>query len=256
MSLQLHYRLVPLLLAFALAPATATTLYDASAGSLPAAQGWSTLAIGAAANQAITVGTPPTYSLDTTGVGVSYYGNAMLSPMTFDTAAGFDLSFGLKVVSETHDSNNRAGYSVVLVGADPTKAVEISFWAGNIWVPDYDANHPDRFVHGIDVAFDTSSLHTYVLSVRDHQYTISTGGSTLLAGTLHDYTAGGPPYTTPNFVFFGDNSSRGRSITELAFVSLTPVPEPGSAALLCAGLLVLGLQARRRAPKRPVRVGA
>lgn len=247
----LHTNLLAAALCAALAPASAATLYNASLGSTPAAQGWTTLAVGAAAWEAVTVGAPPAYSLVTTGAGVSYFGNALVGAPTLNTAAGFDLSFGLKVVSETHVGNNRAGYSVVLVGADPTKAVELSFWQGNVWVPDYDPTDPDRFVHGADAAFNTTgAFHTYLLSVRNQQYTFSADGNVLLSGALHDYTAGGAPYTQPNFLFFGDDSSRGTSATELAFVTLTPVPEPAPAALLMAGLAGLAWRARQRGTGR------
>ena len=228
-------------------PASAATLYNASLGSAPVAQGWTTLVVGAAALEAVTVGVPPAYSLVTTGAGVSYFGNALIGSSTLNTATGFDLSFSLKVVSETHVGNNRAGYSVVVVGADPTKAVELSFWSGNVWVPNYNAADPDRFVHGADAAFNpTGAFHTYLLSVRNQQYTFSADGNALLSGALHDYTAGGPPYTQPNFLFFGDDSSRGTSATELAFVNLTPVPEPAPAALWLAGLAALVWWARLR----------
>jgi hypothetical protein len=241
------------LLALALLTGTAqaATLYDASLGSTPAAQGWTPLIVGAEPFQAVTVGLPPAYSLLTTGPGVIYFGNALVGAPVLDTAAGFDLSFNLKVVSEAHTSNNRAGYSVVVVGADPTHAVELSFWSGNVWVPDYVAGDPDRFVHGQDAAFDTmGAFRTYLLSVRNQQYTFSSGGVTLLSGALHDYTAGGAPYNQPNFLFFGDDSSRGTSATELASVSLSPVPESTPAALLLAGLAGLGWRLRQRGTGR------
>ena len=128
------------------------------------------------------------------------------------------------------------------------KAIELAFWSGHVWAYDYDGLAADRFVHGADAAFDTASaLQTYTLSVRHQQFTLFSGGSTLLSGALRDYTASGlPPYATPNLLFFGDDSSRGTSVTQLGFVSLSPVPESASAALWLAGLAVLGAMAWRR----------
>ncbi len=230
-------------LAVGAAPAAAVTLYDAALGSKPSLQGWSVLAIGAPAAESVA---GSSYRLDTTGAGVVYWGNA-LNSATLDTAAGFDLSFSLRVLTEAHLSDNRAGYVMTLVGSDPTRSLELSFWSGNVWAQRYDASQPDRFVHGPDAAFDTTAAATvYTLAVRAGSYTLKAGGATLLAGALQDYTAGGAPYTTPNFLFFGDNSSRGTAVTQLDWVMLSAVPEPAPAALLALGLVALAWRLRRQ----------
>jgi len=233
------------LTAWACGPVGAAVLYDAALGTAPAAQGWTTQGIGAAPVQSVAAGT---YRLDTTGTGVLTFGSGLVSALPLDAASGYDLSFSLQVMSEAHSSDNRAGFSVLAVGADPRKAIELAFWSGHVWAYDYDGLAADRFVHGADAAFDTASaLQTYTLSVRHQQFTLFSGGSTLLSGALRDYTASGlPPYATPNLLFFGDDSSRGTSVTQLGFVSLSPVPESASAALWLAGLAVLGAMAWRR----------
>ncbi len=162
-----------------------------------------------------------------------------------DTQAGFDLSFSLQMLGETHDSPNRAGFSLVLVGAQASRALELDFWADHIWAQKYDASQPDRFVHDADMAFDTTAALTpYTLAVRQQQFTLLAGGTALLSGALRDYTPAGLPYTTPNFLFLGDNSSRGSAISHLGALSLSPVPEPSVALLLAMGLA--GLALRRR----------
>ena len=215
--------------------ASAATLYDAGAGTLPSVQGWTSLQLGPAPLQSVSGGL---YKLDTTAA--SYFGNTLAGSPVLDTAAGFDLVFTLRLQSETHIGLNRSGYSVVMIGSDPTHGLELGFWSGEVFAYDYNGADPDRFVHGAGAAFDTTAaLVNYTLSVRNQQFSFSANGTPLLAGSLRNYTAGGPPYTTPNFLFFGDDSSRGTSISELAFVSLTPVPEPAPVLLLAAGMAAL-----------------
>jgi hypothetical protein len=237
------------LLAPANANASTTVLYDPALGTLPAQQGWVPLALGAAATQAV-VGN--VYTLDTTGPGVGLYGHGLQSPVALDTQAGFELQFSLQVLSETHSSPNRSGYSVVMVGNNPQQALELAFWTDRVWAYDYDALQADRFVRGVQASFDTTSaLHQYTLRVQQQQYGLWVNGQALLSGGLHDYTADGVPYTVPNFIFFGDDSSRGNSNTRLGAVTLgaaspAVLPEPASAALVLAALaLMRGVRSSR-----------
>lgn len=217
--------------------AATTVLYDATLGSLPSAQGWTSLSIGAAAVQTVAGGL---YQLDTTAPAVGLFGNSLISPVALNTASGFELSFNFQLISEGHTSANRAGYSMVLIGADPSHSLEVDFWTDHVWAQDYDAAQPDRLVHGVDAAFDTTAaFNTYTLAVSANSFTLSTAGTPLLAGALRDYSAAGFVYGTPNVLFFGDNSTRGVANSKLAWVSLTPVPEPAPAALWGLGLAVL-----------------
>jgi hypothetical protein len=222
------------------ARATAATLYDASLGSKPSSQGWTPLVLGTPGSETVAGGL---YNLDTTGPGVVYDGNYLVSAMPLDTAAGFQLSFNLAVLSETHTDATRSGFSVVVVGNDPTHEIELAFWGDHVWTYDYTGG---AFVHGADVALDTSVLRNYSLSVSGQQYTLSADGTLLLSGSLKDYTAAGLVYTTPNFIFFGDDSSRGTSSTQVGLITLSLVPEPAAAWLWLSGLTALALPGRRR----------
>lgn len=225
------------------ASAAATVLYDPGLGALPSQQAWLPLVLGGAATQSVVSGA---YTLDTTGATVGVWGNGRLSPQPLDTQAGFELRFALQLLTENHSSSNRSGYSVLVVGSDPTRALELAFWADRIWAYDYDTQQADRFVHGVEAAFDTTAaLSSFTLLVRQQQYSLSVGGVPLLSGALHDYSAGGAPYTVADFLFFGDDSSRGSSASRLGAVTISTVPEPASVALVLAALLLLAGCRRR-----------
>lgn len=227
-------------------PATALTLYDPGAGTLPAAQGWltSTLGPGLAGTQAVSGGL---LSFDSTAAGVGVYGNLRTSPVALDAAAGYTVDFSLQLLSESHASANRAGFSLVLVGHDPRQSLELSFWGDRVWAADYVALDPDRFVQGPGAAFDTTAALTdYRLRVQGDGYALSAGGRLLFTGALQDYRAQGQPYTLADAVFFGDDSSRGSASLRLGALAVSPVPEPSTAAMLLAGGGLLLAAARRR----------
>ena len=94
----------------------------------------------------------------TTAAGVGVYGNLRTSPVALDAAAGYTVDFSLQLLSESHASANRAGFSLVLVGHDPRQSLELSFWRDRVWAADYVALDPDRFVQAINISFSLSSL--------------------------------------------------------------------------------------------------
>jgi hypothetical protein len=216
--------------------ASAITVYDPAAG-LPSAQGWLPLVAGTPGTQSLAGGV---FRLDTTADLGTTHGNGRLSPLLLDTGLGFTLDFTVRVASEAHTSPNRAGFSLLFVGNDPARSLELAFWAGEIFAYDYVAADPDRFVHGAGVLLDTTAAQrTYTLAVANQQFSLSTGGSTLISGALEDYTAQGLPYTTPNFLFFGDNTSRGASSVEVGAIVLSAIPEPGPGLMMLAALPLL-----------------
>lgn len=140
-----------------------------------------------------------------------------------DPATGFKLTFTIQIETEMHDSNDRAGLSVILLGKEHL-GIELGFWPDQIWAQKDDP----LFTHGEEVAFDTaSSMKTYELTIKDTTYTLTSGGTTLLTGNVRDYSAFDPPEGLPNvygytnFVFMGDNSSRSRAKVNISYVEIT-----------------------------------
>lgn len=225
--------------------AQAVTLYDPAQG-LPSAQGWLYTGLGTA-TQGLSGGM---YSLDTSASAATQWGNARtLSSTPLDTAAGFDLDFSLRVISEAHGTNlNRAGFSLIVIGQDPAHSLELAFWTDTVWAYHYDTA-TSSFTHGVSTALNTGPPRDYTLQVRNQQFTLLTGTTVLLTGPLENYTAQGLPYTTPNFVFFGDDTSSASALVRVGAIALTPVPEPPSSTLALVGALVLAwrLRTARRA---------
>jgi hypothetical protein len=162
---------------------------------------------------------------------------------SLNPTSGFTVGFDVQLNSESHTINqtvnsNRAGFDVIVLG-DDAKGVELGFWDGDVWAQNAD------FTHGEDDAFDTeSSLLHYDLTILGSSYTLSAGGSPILTGSTRDYSAEGAPYTLPNYIFIGDDTTEAEAKETFSTLSVT-VPEPAT----MRGILALGaaMFARRRA---------
>ena len=217
--------------------AQAGTLYDPALNTLPSAQGWTTAGFGVY-SQSVAAGA---YHFDTLPGNSTMAGSALVGVPALDTAAGFTLDFNLKVLSESHTRDERAGFSLIVTGLDPTHAIEIAFWTDHVW------GYTASFQHGVDAAFATTVNTDYSLVVHAQTYTLLANGASLLSGVLVDYGAQGAPYTTPGLLFFGDDTTSGKAAVELGSINVTAVPEPTTTALLGGGLLALVLWRRRAA---------
>jgi hypothetical protein len=135
--------------------------------------------------------------------------------------AGFKISFSVEIEEEHHATNDRAGFSIIVITHD-LKGLELGFWTGEVWAQD----DSPLFTHDEGVTLDTTagSLH-YELSIIGNDYELSTGSTTILTGPLRDYAAVAPPtppyavYRIPDFLFFGDDTTSASASIKLASIA-------------------------------------
>ncbi|GMU22932.1 MAG: hypothetical protein AMXMBFR13_30160 [Phycisphaerae bacterium] len=184
---------------------------------------------------------------------VPYAGQHPNMPVVLDHAAGFSVDFTLRVLSEGHNSprddngdgvDDRAGFSVIVITQD-LKGIELGFWADQVWAYDDDSVAANRmFTHAESSdGFDPSgALHSYSLAIQDDGYTLWANGWPVLGGSLRDYTNQSVPvfnpYTQPNFLFFGDDTTSADSVVQIGYIAVA-VPEPGVLAGLGLGMICL-----------------
>ncbi len=148
-----------------------------------------------------------------------------------------------KINSETHARNDRAGFSVIALSSDQV-GLELGFWADKIWAQ----NDSPLFTHGEEASFDTTTQHMYDLAILGGQYKLLADNAAILTGSLRNYSGSGPPYSTPNFLFLGDDTTSASASVSLARVDMFSfaLPEPSSLVLLALGsTLAFGVIRRR-----------
>jgi len=202
-------------------------LYDASSGTIPDAQMMSFFdfppgdIIQAYENSSTT--------LDTTKSGNDTYAgwtsNAASTPgfPSLSRVTGFQLNFTIQVESESHISNHRAGFSIIVLSED-ARGIELAFWENEIWTQNDDATG-GLFTHGESASFPTTSgTINYQLIIIGDTYTLTANGTPILNGPLRDYSKfeGFPdPYQSPNFLFLGDDTTSAQARIRLNYLSVT-----------------------------------
>ena len=233
------------------ASAATIVLYDGALGGLPSEQG---MVFSAFPSGSVT----PTSSggvtnLNSTGSNAYQAGFGALSPLALDATLGYSLEFRAEILAESHSGNPvRAGFSVIMVGADPTASIEIGFQDGRVFAQNDDPLFGDPPAdtnpgfNPVDMGFVD-----YSLAVLGDSYTLFANGAAVLNGDLRDYTGfGRPPYTFPGTIFLGDNTSSAMAnvnLSRVALVSPSEVPLPAAAWLFGSALLGLGVVKRRKA---------
>ena len=148
------------------------------------------------------------------------------SSPVLDRTTGFDVIFNVAVTNET-SSENRAGFNVILISQDG-QGIELGFkQEGEV---DRIFAQSETFKEAEDTnVSDITTATDYVLTVKDDDYTFSADGIEILAGSLRSYQfdpeKSSPslpfnPYTSPNFVFFGDNTDQANATFTLGTVTM------------------------------------
>ncbi len=216
-----------LALTLAVTPVSAVALYDGSlTNKRPADQGWryenTSLPQGPFE---VSVGNG--IVLDTTGNILNLAGYFKQPPITLNRTTGYTIRFTIQVNSEDHGSNsNRAGLSLIVIssqlaGETQPFGLELGFWQNSIFAQN------TSFRRAESVAFNTqSALRSYRLRVKGNRYQLFANGVSrpILRGLLRQYQftppAGYPnPYTFPNLVFMGDNTTSARARVTITSVT-------------------------------------
>jgi len=247
--------------AFAVVPSPTTILYDGALDTLPTAQGWllasqlasqfGGLPIPGAQFGVTETAINDTVVFDTTAnTSVrSGYSNFLALGTLDSTGAGFRLSMHAHLVSEAHGTNDRAGFSLIVLD-QAGKGIELGFWGNEVWAQRGPGEAGGGiFTHGEGASFNTlAGFADYGLTLASGSYTLTmTRGTTTasLSGAMRDYSSFGFPYTSMDYVFMGDNTASANARVAIASISVTPVPEPETWALLAAGLVTVLTAARR-----------
>ena len=248
--------------AISVLPATAATqvLYDGALATTnaydPTTPGWfSSVLFGLTQTVTPGVGTTVAPSFPTNsalgGYSNTFALGGMVNPAfpTLDRSVGFSLGLGFLVSQESHSGNlNRAGFSIILIGSD-LKGVEIGFQDDRIFAQNDSTG--GIFTAGESTttpAVIGTTFNRWDLAIQGNGYALTRGGAAVLSGALRDYSSSGiTAYTTPNYLFFGDDTQSAQAAFAINFASITtPIPEPSGFAMLLAGLVLVGAIAHRR----------
>jgi hypothetical protein len=228
----------------------AQILYDGTQNTTPQSQGWllSYSEPSGAVTTAITNGT----TLDTTSnilihAGYSNYsltGSLVNTSFpTLNSTTGFTVNLDAQINSESHSSNDRAGFSLIALDSSDN-GIELAFWTTDIWA------QSSTFTHAEDATFNTTTAPVqYALTIQGGNYTLFANGSDILSGSTRNYSAEGAPYNLPNYIFIGDDTTSADASENIYSLSVA-VPEP-SVAGLGLGIATLALLARPRRGLRP-----
>jgi hypothetical protein len=245
-------------------PAASQVLYDAAApgAHAPGDAGWLTgtfvgLTETVTGDGALVSVAPTPFGRNLAQGGYSnhYAGGSLVNPAfaQLDSVAGYRLDLGFRVDGEQHAVANRAGFSVILIGHD-LRGVELAFRNDGIFAQTAGPNYFTVGESNVDplAVGRALALNRWQIQVQGDSYSLTQGGSVILAGNLRDYSGyagnGQTAYRTPDFLFVGDDTQSASSSFLLSYAAITtPVPEMPPWALMLCGLALVGAMARLRA---------
>ena len=236
-------------------PLTAQTLYDGSLGTLPGSQRWTYLTDPLVGAKAVQTLTGASAMVDTTTEITNKAGYFSSVPPfipahpkvgVLDRVKGFTVIFDSAVMSEVHNTTNRAGFSIIVLASD-LSGIELGFWEDQIWAQEDGAN---LFFHAESKPFNTKTRTSYRLSLHDQSYTLSANGTNVLTGRLRNYSSFGAPYNTSSFIFLGDDTSSAAANFQINSVSLEKNVAPST--LEVVGFGPNGYQLKITGPTGPV----
>ncbi|HEX2913424.1 MAG TPA: hypothetical protein VH186_21655 [Chloroflexia bacterium] len=210
------------------------SLYDGTKGGTPDTQKFAYVTKPLLSASAVQTFANNVTTLDSTfakGDSAGYFSN---SPLVLDRTTGFRIRFGVQVVSEDHSGPNsdrngdgkddRAGFSIIAITSDKL-GIELGFWTNRVWAQEGGAQQPPNgnlFTQAEGTTIDNSSkLSDYELHILGSNYFLFKDGVQVLTGPLRDYTASSNtiPYSTPNLIFLGDDTSSAMAKINLSYVS-------------------------------------
>ena len=202
-------------------------LYDSSLGTLPGDQHFHYVSFPLFDSQATQVYNTDVTILDTRSVITDLAGYIAASQAVPELvrSRGYTLTFALQVDEEDHGGRtDRAGFSITVL-SDDLLGISLGFWEDSVWA--HEGGETDLFTRAEEKAWDsTAELVTYRLTVLGSGYALFADGQQILTGTVRDYTAfegigGFNPYSTPNFIFLGDNSRSAAARVRLGDITIS-----------------------------------
>ncbi|WP_341736584.1 DUF4347 domain-containing protein [Microcoleus sp. CAWBG640] len=152
---------------------------------------------------------------------------------------GYSVSFNVAVTAENSNSDDRAGFSIIVISSDAQNGIELGFTNRNLGANGGIFAQQDNplFTRGVNANLNISTATDYKLVVQGSTYTLFAGGVAIPSLTnqpLRNYTAFNPtnsqpalpfnPYRQPSFLFFGDDTDQASATFTLGNISVNNFP--------------------------------